>query len=91
MSDLGLGNDWIMRWRLSIEVYEPEIMHIAGITSIVANAISRLDMEPTYHVSENILKGQYENDNICDKHVHYIRVSQSSQDVTDLVSTIVGE
>ena len=43
---LRLTSDRVYRWRLLLEEYGPEIMHIKGIHNTVANAISRLDFGP---------------------------------------------
>jgi transposase InsO family protein len=40
-----LSNDRIVRWRLLLEEYGPEYVHIAGKDNIVADALSRLDLE----------------------------------------------
>ena len=40
---LGLTSDCVYWWRLVLEEFGPEIMHIKGIQNTVANAISRLD------------------------------------------------
>jgi hypothetical protein len=40
---LGFTSDCVYQWRLLLEEYGPEIMHINGIHNSVANAISRLD------------------------------------------------
>eukprot|EP00804_Cyclotella_cryptica_P003901 CCRYP_015772-RA/>CCRYP_015772-RA protein AED:0.38 eAED:0.38 QI:0/0/0/1/0/0/3/0/296 len=42
---LGLTSDQVYQWRLSLEEYGPEILHIKGIHNNVADAISRLDSE----------------------------------------------
>ena len=77
-----------MRWRLLLKEYEPEIMHVTGITYTVADAISRFDVDPTCNISEDILKGLDENDNIHGKHMHSIKVfSQSFLDNADLCTS----
>ena len=45
-------------------------MHIVGITNPLADAISRLDMDPTCSISKDILKDLDENGYIHCKHVH---------------------
>ena len=40
-------SDRVYRWRLLIEEYGPEIMYIKSVDNIVADAISRLDCDPT--------------------------------------------
>jgi hypothetical protein len=43
---IGLTSDRVYRWRLLLEEYGPEIIHIKGIHNTVADAISRLDYCP---------------------------------------------
>ena len=43
---LGLTSDRVYRWRLLLEEFGPEIVHIKGINNTVADAISRLDFSP---------------------------------------------
>ena len=75
---LGFDSDWVMRWRLLLAEYKTEIVHIAGITNTVVDAIFRLDIDPTCHISENLFKGLNENDYICVKHVQILEYSISS-------------
>ena len=42
----GLTSNRVYRWRLIIEEYGPEIIHIKGEVNTVADAISRLDFTP---------------------------------------------
>ncbi len=44
---LGLTSDRVYRWRLLLEEYAPQIMYIKGIHNTVADAISRLDYDPS--------------------------------------------
>ena len=79
-----------MWWRLLLEEYTPEIVHIAGITSMAANDIIRIDMDPACNVSEEILKSIDESDYIHGKQMHLTRVlSQVLIGNTDL-GKIVG-
>ena len=41
------NTDRVMRWRLILEEYGPELIYTKGSTNIVADALSRLDIEPT--------------------------------------------
>ncbi len=38
----------VLRWRLIIEEYGPELIHIKGDKNIVADALSRLNIDPIY-------------------------------------------
>ena len=40
-----LTNDRIARWRLLLEEFGPEYVHVAGEDNVVADALSRLDMQ----------------------------------------------
>ena len=42
-SGLGQASDRVLRWRLILEEFGPEIVYIKGIDNIVADAISRLE------------------------------------------------
>ncbi len=44
---LGLTSDQVYRWRLLLEEYGPEIMYIKGIHNTVADAVSRLEYDPS--------------------------------------------
>jgi hypothetical protein len=44
---LGLTSDRVYRWRLLVEEYGPEIVHIKGIHNTVADAISLLEYDPS--------------------------------------------
>ena len=50
---LGLTSDRVYRWRLLLEEYGPEIVHIKGIHNTVADAISRLDFGPVQDEKAN--------------------------------------
>ena len=41
------NTDRVMRWRLILEEYGPELIYTKGSTNIVADAFSRLETEPT--------------------------------------------
>jgi hypothetical protein len=43
---LGLTSDRVYHWRLLLEEYAPKIIHIKGIHSTAADAISRLEYDP---------------------------------------------
>jgi hypothetical protein len=44
---LGMTLDRMYRWRLLLEEYGPEIVYIKGIHNTVADAISRLEYDPS--------------------------------------------
>ena len=44
---LGLTSDRVYRWRLLLEEYAPEIVYIKGVHNTVADAISRLEYDPS--------------------------------------------
>ena len=50
---LRLTSDRVYRWRLLLEEYGPEIVHIKGIHNTVADAISRLDFGPVQDEKAN--------------------------------------
>ncbi len=50
---LGLTSDRVYRWRLLLEEFGPEIVHIKGIQNTVADAISRLDFDPVQDEKAN--------------------------------------
>ena len=41
-----LTNDCIIRWRLLLEEFGPKYEHIAGKDNVVADALSRMEMQP---------------------------------------------
>jgi hypothetical protein len=44
---LGLTSDQVYRWRLLLEEYGPEIVYIKGIHNTIADAVSRLEYDPS--------------------------------------------
>jgi hypothetical protein len=44
---LGLTSDRVFRWRSLLEEYGPEIVYIKGIHNTVADAVSRLEYDPS--------------------------------------------
>ena len=50
---LGLTSDCVYRWRLLLEEYGPEVVHIKGSHNTVADAISRLDTCPVQEEKTN--------------------------------------
>ncbi len=57
---LGMTLDRVYRWRLLLEEYGPKIVYIKCIHNTIADAISRLEYDPsvnqtaeTYHLTKN--------------------------------------
>ena len=50
---LRLTSDHVHWWRLLLEEYGPEVVHIKGIHNTVADAISRLDICPVQEEKTN--------------------------------------
>jgi hypothetical protein len=44
---LGLTSDWVYQWRLLLEENEPEIVFVKGLHNTIADAISRLEYDPS--------------------------------------------
>ncbi len=44
---LGLTSDQVYRWRLLLEEYGPKIVYIKGIHNTVADAVLRLEYDPS--------------------------------------------
>jgi hypothetical protein len=44
---LGLTSDRVYQWRLFLEEYGPKIVYIKGIHNTVADAVSRLEYDPS--------------------------------------------
>ena len=44
---LGLTSDRVCQWRLLLEEYGPKIVYIRGIHNTVADAVSRLEYDPS--------------------------------------------
>ncbi len=44
---LGLTSDRVYRWRLLLEDYGPKIVYIIGIHNTIADAVLRLEYDPS--------------------------------------------
>jgi hypothetical protein len=59
--NLGMTFDWVYQWRLLLEEYEPKIVYIKGIHNTLADAISRLEYDPSINqIAENYHKTKVE-------------------------------
>ena len=47
---LGLTSDRVYCWRLLLEEYGPEIIYIKGVDNTVADALSRLEYDPSRNI-----------------------------------------
>ena len=62
---LGLTSDRVYRWRLVLEEYGPEIVYIPGVKNVVADAMSRLEYDPSV------------NTQIINVHIHHKALARS--------------
>jgi hypothetical protein len=68
---LGFTCDRVYRWRLLLEEYNPEIVYIKGIDNTVADAISRLEYDPTKNLKD--LSFHERADGIVTLFTHYMQ------------------
>ena len=80
--------DIVMRWRLFIEEYSPELRYVKGENNIVADALSRLDLQDTpieeAHISEELRAELYcygaETMNADDYPLSYKRIGKAQSE-----------
>jgi len=60
---VNFNTERVMRWRLIIEEYSPELLYVKGETNIVADALSRLDLAPSDTSPSDMHDMQYLADN----------------------------
>ena len=73
---LGLTSDRVYRWRLLLEEYGPEVVHIKGEQNAVADAISRLDICPVQEEKTNWM--------VCTQHwCHYTMHAPPKESTTN--------
>ncbi len=65
---VGLTSDRVYRWRLLLEEYGPEIVYIKGIHNTIADAISRLEYDPSINQTANSDSVQKQNWMTVSKH-----------------------
>ena len=62
-----------MRWRLILEEYGPELIYTKGSTNIAADALSRIETEPTNESiaeAENVVNIRETNATLCGVEKH---------------------
>jgi hypothetical protein len=67
----GLTSDRVYRWRVLLEEYNPEFLYIKGIDNSVADALSRLEYDPTKNVKDMRYTERYAN--IATLFTHYMQ------------------
>ena len=53
------NTEQVMRWRLILEEYSPELIYIQGSKNSAADALSRLDIVDTPNPVNNNIKSNY--------------------------------
>ena len=59
------NSDRVMRWRLYIEEYSPDLQYIKGEKNVVADALSRLDMDEKPSLHEALITEEMCSDWYC--------------------------
>jgi hypothetical protein len=59
------NSDRVMRWRLYIEEYSPDLQYIKGEKNVVADALSRLDMVEKPSLNEALITEEMCSDWYC--------------------------
>src|SRR5688500_7803079 len=59
------NSDRVMRWRLYIEEYSPDLQYVKGENNVVADALSQLDMEPDPNPTEALITEEMRSDWYC--------------------------
>jgi hypothetical protein len=73
---LGLTSDRVYQWRLLLEEYRPEIVYIKGIHDSIADAISRLEYDPSVNqTAENYFMTKVKNSK-CSQRQNWMAVSK---------------
>src|SRR5687768_15324590 len=86
------NSDRVMRWRLYIEEYSPDLQYIKGEKNVVADALSRLDMEPYPNPKEALITEEMHSkwycyakeEQNCDSHPLSFQQLQGVQPPTSL-------
>jgi cleavage and polyadenylation specificity factor subunit 1 len=55
LTQVKFNSDRVMRWRLYIEEYSPDLQYIKGENNVVADALSRLDMDDVPNLHEALI------------------------------------
>ena len=79
----------VMRWRLILEEYSPELIYIQGSKNIAADALSRLDIVDTTNPVKNNIKSVNEHYGLEDEDIshptNYITIMQYQQKDKELI------
>jgi hypothetical protein len=74
---LGLTSDQVYQWRLLLEDYRPKIVYIKGIHNSVADAISRLEYDPSVkRTAESYLVTKVKGNSISVQRQNWLAVSK---------------
>ena len=74
---LGLTSDQVYRWRLLLEEYGPKIVYIKGIHNTVADAISRLEYDPSVNrTAESYLMTKVKGNSTSVQRQNWLAVSK---------------
>ena len=60
-----LNSDRVMRWRLYIEEYSPDLQYIKEENNVVADALSRLDMDLDFNPTEALITKEMHSNWYC--------------------------
>ena len=97
---LGLSSNRVFRWRLTLEEYNPKIIYIKGVDNTVADAISRLEYDPSVNVKNvhwskkwmnfAILLARYDLTDLLQQHggAHVNHVTSMERDIYGDISHI---
>jgi hypothetical protein len=81
------SNRGVMRWRLYIEEYSPDLQYIKGENNVAADALSQLDMELDPNLTEVLITEEMRSNWYCyakeeknyDSHLHVYQQLEKAQ------------
>ena len=83
----------VMRWRLILEEYGPELIYIQGSQNTAADALSRLDIVDTPNPVQNNIKAVNEHYGLEDEDIshptNYKTIMQNQQNNKDYLDVLV--